>query len=246
VTSRIGVEHEGAITVVTLTNPPVGALSAALIAELAEAIVALAHGSTKALVVRSGVSGYFGAGADLQLLRGASPSDFADYVKAVRRAIASVADLPCVTVAAIDGVALGGGLELALACDLRFAGSRARLGLPEVKLGLLPGAGGTQRLANVIGRSAAVELMLSGRQMGAEEALQLGLVNRVVDPPDTAAIDWCTRYCGTSPQAGEAIIRCVDTALSDPDHGMERELSEIVALFEDGDAPALIERFLRR
>lgn len=242
----VEVSHQGAVAVVTLRNPPVGAFSVELVRALAETMAQLRSAPIEAVVLRSGVDGYFGAGADLTVVRGAEPEAFRAYVMSVREAVEAVADLPAITLAAIDGVALGGGLELALACDLRFASPRARLGLPEVRLGLLPGAGGTQRLTRMIGRAAALELMLSGRQADAEEAVALGLVTRVDDAPDAAALDWATRYCQGSTRAGAAIVRCVDMAQSQPEQGMAHELEEIVALFAGGDTRERIRRFFDR
>jgi enoyl-CoA hydratase/carnithine racemase len=242
----VAVSHQGTIAVVTLCNPPVGAFSLELVRALADAVAELRSGPTEAVVLRSGVRNYFGAGADLTVVRSADAGAFREYVTAVRQAIEAIASLPAITVAAIDGVALGGGLELALACDLRFASPRARLGLPEVRLGLLPGAGGTQRLTRMIGRGAALELMLSGRQIGADEAAALGVVTRVADAPDAAALDWAARYCEGSTRAGAAIVRCVDMAECQPDRGMAHELEEIVALFEGGDTRERIRRFFER
>jgi enoyl-CoA hydratase len=240
----VDVAHRDGVAVVTLANPPVGALSLELVRALADAAGTLR--SADVVVLRSAVPGHFGAGADLTLIRSADPQGFRAYVVAVREAIEAVGALPAVTLAAIDGVALGGGLELALACDLRFASPAARLGLPEVRLGLLPGAGGTQRLTRLIGGAAALELMLAGRQVGAEEAAALGLVTRVTEAPEAAALDWASRYRQGSPLAGAAIKRCVALAESRPDLGMAHELEEIVALFADGDARELIERFFDR
>jgi enoyl-CoA hydratase len=242
----VSVSHEDGIAVVTLSNPPVGAFSLDLVNGLAGAIAELRSADTDAVVLRSAVEGSFGAGADLALVRGADPDEFRAYVVAVRQVIEAVADLPCVTLAAIDGTALGGGFELALACDLRFASPGSRLGLPEVRLGLLPGAGGTQRLTHLVGRSTAIELMLSGRSVDGDEAAALGLITRVADRPEAAAIDWATRYRRGSTQAGAAILRCVDMALSDPERGMAHELEEIVTLFADGDARERIRRFFDR
>ncbi|GAB2960312.1 enoyl-CoA hydratase/isomerase family protein [Amycolatopsis acidiphila] len=244
--ARVDVSHEGRVAVVTLSNPPVGAFSLELIRALHEAVTLLAQQHPPAVVFRSGIARYFGAGADLAVVRGASPADFRAYVEAVRGAVEAVAGLPCVTLAAIDGMALGGGLELALACDLRFASSRSRLGLPEVRLGLLPGAGGTQRLTRLIGRTTAIEIMLSGRQVEAAEAAALGLVTRIADPADSAAIEWASRYCENSTRAGEAIIRCVEAAGSDPALGAAQELEEIVALFAGDEATKRIRRFFER
>ena len=127
-------------------------------------------------------------------------ASFGAYGDALRGAVERLAAHPAVSVAAIDGLALGGGLELAMACSLRVAGSSARLGLPEVKLGLIPGAGGTQRLPHLVGRGRALDIMLTGREVDAEEALRIGLVDRLV-PAGTAA----SGRTGTGPRT----VRCL-------------------------------------
>jgi hypothetical protein len=120
------------------------------------------------VVVRSEVPGFFAAGADLKLLAATDASGFADYLDGLRGVLERIATLPQLSVAAIDGFALGGGLELAMACTVRVATPRSRLGVPEIKLGLLPGAAGTQRLPRLVGRGAALDLLLTGpRSSGA-------------------------------------------------------------------------------
>jgi enoyl-CoA hydratase/carnithine racemase len=165
------------VAVVRIDNPPVNALSTAVLAQLEAAAQALTADPPGAVVVTGG-DGIFAAGADI--------SEFGDQAEArvvaaaFRGALGAVAAIPRMVVAAVAGFALGGGCELALACDMRIASSRARLGQPEVLLGILPGGGGTQRLARLVGPARAKELILTGRQVGAEEALRIGLVDEVV------------------------------------------------------------------
>ena len=119
------------------------------------------------------MTGFFAAGADISTCPSVDAASFGAYGDALRAAVERLAARPAVSVAAIDGLALGGGLELAMACSLRVGGSSARLGLPEVKLGLIPGAGGTQRLPRLVGRGRALDILLTGRQVDAEEASRL-------------------------------------------------------------------------
>ncbi len=244
----VALARQGRLAILTLDNPPVGALATVMVDRLREAVAGLDGEETAALVIRSAVPAYFGAGANLKELEGADPDRFVAYVEAVRGAVEAVAAAPFLTVAAIDGRALGGGFELALACDLRFASRDATFGLPEIKLGLLPGAGGTQRLTRMAGAARASELMLSGRQIDAEEAARMGLVDLADGPPaGERAIAWSARYCEMPPLAAAAIRRCVEAAASPNfDAGMEAELAEIAALYRDGDARERIAAFLAR
>ncbi len=173
----VRVERHGSVAVVRLDRPKVNALSRQLLAELASAVGDLTADLPGAVVVWGGER-IFAAGADINELRAEGsvvPGSF-------RTTLDALAALPRLTIAAINGVALGGGCELALACDVRIAASDARLGQPEIQLGIIPGGGGTQRLARAVGAARAKELVLSGRHVGAEEALTIGLVQSVVEP----------------------------------------------------------------
>lgn len=138
------------------------------------------NSAVRAVVIRSGVPKAFCAGADLKERATMSKSEVAAFVHGLRSAFSGVASLPMPTIAAIEGAALGGGLELALACDFRVAGAEAQLGLPETALGIIPGAGGTQRLSRLIGPSKAKELIFTARKLTAADAFTFGVVNHVV------------------------------------------------------------------
>jgi enoyl-CoA hydratase/carnithine racemase len=144
-------------------------------------------------------------------------------------------------------VAVGGGLELAMACSLRVAGSSARLGLPEVKLGLIPGAGGTQRLPHLVGRGRALDIMLTGREVDAEEALRIGLVDRLV-PAGTAAAaarELARELCAASSPAQRAVVRTVDAAYDRPlAAGLRYEAEQVQEVFERGEAVEGIRAFV--
>ena len=165
------------VRVITLDNPPVNALSLAYCAKLLAAVEAAERDAAVEAVVVSGANGLFSAGADVNDFRNELPAD----AITIRDVIAAVERSGKPYVAAIDGNCLGGGLELALACDYRVASARAKLGLPEIKLGLLPGAGGTQRLPRLIGARAALEFMLKGSSVTARRALELGILDEAVD-----------------------------------------------------------------
>lgn len=156
------------------------ALGRQLLGELEAVLNDLAEdGSARVVVVHSLVPGVFCAGADLKERAGMSQAEAEAFVQRLRAAFTALERLPMPTVAAIEDAALGGGLELALGCDLRVAGEAAVMGLPETTLAILPGAGGTQRLPRLVGRSAAKDLVFTGRRIGATEALSLGLADRV-------------------------------------------------------------------
>jgi enoyl-CoA hydratase/carnithine racemase len=151
-------------------------------------VTASLHGSTlyRSVVITGGPR-HFAAGADVKELIGLTPAQFDARNRVLQRAFHALATAPQVTIAAVNGYALGGGCELALAADFRLAGRSAVFGLPEVTLGIMPGSGGTQRLPRVVGLARAKELILSGRQVRADEALAIGLVHRVVD--DSGVLD---------------------------------------------------------
>ncbi len=166
------------VALIRLDRPKANALSAAVLGQLHAAASELCEDPPGSVVLWGGRR-IFAAGADIVELdesgAGAVGTNFA-------AALGALASVPRATIAAVNGYALGGGLELALACDFRVCGENAHFGLPEVLLGVIPGGGGTQRLPRLIGPSRAKELIFSGRQVGAEEALRIGLVNRVVAP----------------------------------------------------------------
>jgi enoyl-CoA hydratase/carnithine racemase len=177
------------VAVLRLDNPKVNALSAELLRQLATAAEDLRADPPGAVVVTGG-DRIFAAGAEITEFRSTeSPSEVITRAEAeligqlFLRALNAVADIPRATIAAISGFALGGGCELALACDFRIASEKARLGQPEILLGIIPGGGGTQRLPRLIGPARAKDLIFTGRQVRADEALEIGLVDEVV-PPD--------------------------------------------------------------
>ena len=174
--------RDGTAAVLTINRPRVlNALDTATLDELRHAIVDLTHdAAVRAVVVTGAGEKAFVAGADINEIARLSPAATRDHARRGQHVFDLIQNMGKPVIAAINGFALGGGCELAMACTLRIAADTARLGQPEINLGLIPGFAGTQRLARLIGRGAALDLLLTGRQITAEEALRLGLVNRVV------------------------------------------------------------------
>ena len=217
---------EDNIAVITVDRQEaLNALNQDVLIELSLAFeVAEANAAVRALVV-TGAGRAFVAGADIGAMRDLSDAFGGRELSLLGQDVfGALAALPFPTVAAINGFALGGGLELALAADLRVASPTAKLGLPEVGLGLIPGYGGTQRLPRLIGQGRAFDLIMTGRHVGAEEALQLGLVNRVVDDAVAGALELARAAAKNSPLAiglaKEAVVRGLDVTLS---QGLEIE-----------------------
>jgi len=231
-------EVDGDVAVVTVDRQQaLNALNEDVLVELALAFqMAEANVAVKALVV-TGAGRAFVAGADITGVNQVEDAFSAREFSLLGQDVCnSLAALPFPTIAAINGFALGGGLELALAADLRVASTQAKLGLPEVGLGIIPGYGGTQRLPRLIGQGRALDLILTGRHVSAEEALQLGLVNRVADDALATSVELARTAARNGPLAlglaKEAVSRGLDVALS---QGLEIEadLFGLVATSED-------------
>jgi enoyl-CoA hydratase/carnithine racemase len=239
-----------AVLRVTLRRPPANALGLPLIEGLNQALDEAADApAVKTIVVDSGLPGFFAAGADIKYMAKAGAADFAAYGRALRAVLDRLAAPRWLSIAAVEGLALGGGLELALACTLRVAGAEARFGLPEVKLGLIPGAGGTQRLPRLVGRGHALDIMLTGRQVAADEAHRIGLISRLV-PAGQAGAEAFTLAAGlgrASRIAQQAVIRAVDAAYETalPD-GLAYEAEQVQALFGHEEAKEGIAAFLEK
>jgi enoyl-CoA hydratase/carnithine racemase len=230
------VDRDGEVAVVTLRNPKVNALSIELLEALAELVAELRADLPAAIVITGGTR-LFAAGADIAQL--ADPSQRKVLLDAFRATFDALAAIPCATIAAVRGFALGGGLELALACDFRFVASDATLGQPEALLGLIPGAGGTQRLTRLVGPSHAKDLVMTGRAISADEAARIGLVNRVCEPEDVLAeaVEYGRRLGDGARLAQQLAKAAIDRGV-DLDLGasltLERELFETAIASDDG------------
>lgn len=241
--STISVLHQGPVAVVTFARPPGNWMSVAALRLLIEQLehLALDSDTTKCVVLTGGVDGLFVAHADFDDLAQwrSVPDAAAEGLDVWRRATNLLERMPQPTVAAIDGQAWGGGCELALACTFRVGSPRAHLALPEVSVGVIPGAGGTQRLAKLINPALAAEVILSGKIVKAEAALAAGLLNAVLpgEPFVDAVVAWCgrfTRHPSSSLVAAKRAIVERDMAVIDA--GLELERTLFVELNESEEA----------
>jgi len=217
------VEREGAVAIVTINRPAkLNALNAPTIAELGLAMEACAADASVRAVVLTGAGGKaFVAGADITELAGQTPAEGKERSAAGQRVFDRLETLGKPVIAAVNGLALGGGCELAMACTLRLAADTARFGQPEVNLGLTPGYAGSQRLPRLVGRGIALELLLTGDMIGAARAYEIGLVNRVVPAAElrAEALKLATTLAGKAPMAVRYVLELVH-------HGAEMPLAE--------------------
>ncbi|HET7309422.1 MAG TPA: enoyl-CoA hydratase-related protein, partial [Actinomycetota bacterium] len=203
--------------------------------------------AVRAVVVWGGER-IFAAGADIREMVGYGPDEVASDVGALEQACRDLEAIPKVTIAAINGFALGGGLEVALSCDVRFVAEDARLGLPEIKLGIIPGSGGTQRLPRLVGLAKARHLILTGRQVDAAEALAIGLVDRLAAPDRVyrVALDEARAFAGGPLLAYAAAKRAMTAADQPLEEGLRVEREAFVALFATRDQEEGMRAFLEK
>jgi enoyl-CoA hydratase len=243
----VRLEVADGIGTIRLERPPMNALNRQLQQELrAVALEARDRDDVKAVIVYGGPK-VFAAGADIKEFAAMGHTDIADYAPELSATLTLVAELPKPTVAAITGYALGGGYELALCCDRRIAGDNAKVGQPEILLGIIPGAGGTQRLARLVGPSKAKDIVYTGRFVGAEEALAIGMVDEVVAPDDVyeAARTWAGQFTGAASRALAAAKTAIDGGLDgDLNAGLRLETVLFTGLFSTEDRTAGMESFI--
>jgi enoyl-CoA hydratase/carnithine racemase len=234
----VRVEVEGAIATIRLDRPPVNALNFELQDGLHAAALEVTARRDVAAVIIYGGEKVFAAGADVKQMQTMSYTDMVDRSVALQAAFIAIARIPKPTVAAITGYALGAGCELTLACDFRVAAEDAKLGQPEIALGVIPGAGGTQRLSRLIGSARAKDMIFTGRHVSAQEALAIGLVDEVVAPDDVyaAALRRVQRYVGGPAYAIRAAKEAIDRGLEvDLETGLEIERMQFAGVFATRD-----------
>ena len=250
-TAMITLEFTPPVAIRVLSSPPMNALSPDLIGEIETALDQVtARGDIHILRIRSSGKA-FCAGADLgvvsAIMAAADPGqEMARFVGAFHRLNHRLAALDAITIAEIEGAAVGGGLELALACDFRVATERARLGLPEAKLGLIPAAGGTFRLRQIAGLPLARRLILKGDIIGAEEAMAQGLVDAVLRGTEEDIRAGFEAFAATIAGNGTAAVLAAKRCLAaPPEHGEEAEIEAISDLVSDPETRKRVNAFLR-
>ena len=240
----IRVDRDGAVAVVTIDREEaLNALDVATLTELRDRLREVAADATVRAVVLTGAGEKaFAAGADIKYMSGLDAMAARAWGSLGHEAASLLEEMPKPTIAAINGLALGGGCELALACDLRFAASRATLGQPEINLAIVPGWGGTQRLARLCGVGVAKELIFSGRSVDAEEAVRIGLVNAIADPVLDRAVAVARVLSKKSAIALAAAKRLVNKSPA----ALEDEAREFGALFGSADAKEGLAAFVEK
>jgi len=234
----IELEVSGGVATIKLARPPVNALNFQMQAEIKAAAEECDRRDDVRAVVIYGGEKAFAAGADIKEMEGLSAKEMVERGAAIEDSFSTVARIAKPVVAAITGYALGGGCELALCADLRIAADNVRMGQPEILLGIIPGGGGTQRLPRLVGPSIAKDLIYTGRVVGAEEALAIGLVNKLVPPADVyaTALAWAAQFAAgpkiALAAAKEAIDRGIETSL---ESGLEIEGRHFAELFDTKD-----------
>ncbi len=237
------------IGLITLDRPDaLNALSFALIDEIGERIDEAAQSSARALVITGAGERAFCAGADIKELVGRGLAEQKKGAETGQAVFAKLDRLPIPSIALVNGFALGGGLELALACTFRLATANARFGLPEIKLGLIPGYGGTQRLPRLIGEARALEMILTGRTLKADEALGIGLVNRIVEAPAIdAAFAFAREFSGygklASQFARQSVARSMTASLAE---GLAAEADLSTLAYQTRDAVEGMSAFMEK
>lgn len=236
--------RDDGVAVVTLNNPKVNALSQELLSRLGQVAAELAADPPGAVVITGGER-IFAAGADITQFGG--PDEAVAITKGFHDALDAIAALPRFVIAAVSGYALGGGCELALACDYRIVAERGVFGQPEVLLGIIPGGGGTQRLARVVGASRAKEMCVTGRQVKADEALRIGLADEVVpgDQLHERALALAAEVAGGASVAQALIKQAIDSGLSLPlAEGLQLEQRLFAQSFTSEDSRIGVQSYL--
>ena len=242
----VSVQIEGRVALVTIDHPPANAISRAVVQSLRDAVAgAVADGEIRALVITGAGQRFFAAGADVSEF----PEAGGDIAIGGQQLTLEIERAPLATIAAVNGMAFGGGCEIALACDVRIAAHTARLGQPEINLGIIPGWGGTQRLVRVVGQGRAMPLLLSGDPVDAQTALEIGLVSQVVEPDELihTVLALAERLAAKAPLALAATKRAVLDGMSLPiAEALEVERREFSGLFATADAREGVTAFLEK
>jgi enoyl-CoA hydratase len=244
------VERNDAVATLTLNRPDkLNALNEELLKELSRAIDELSGGVARCAILTGAGEKAFAAGADIAAMKDLAPAEALRFAMLGHRVARAIEDAPFPVIAAVNGFALGGGCELALACDFIYASEKAKFGQPEVNLGVIPGFGGTQRLARRVGPARAREICMTGDPLGAEEALRIGLVNRVLPGEQLLpqALEAARKIASKAPLAIAAVRRAVLRGADAPlTTANELEATAFSALFGSADQKEGMGAFLEK
>jgi enoyl-CoA hydratase len=248
---KVSVEVREAIAIVTINRPKaLNALDNEILDQLKKRLGELKVDSGIAAIVLTGAGDKaFVAGADIRQLHGLTPAEGKSVSRRGQSVMQTIEEFPKPVIAAVNGFCLGGGFEVALACHLRLAGTSAKFGLPEVKLGLIPGYGGTQRLSRLVGRGVALEMILTGEMISAEKAFETGIVNRLAE--DDSLIDeslkLASKIVANSPAAVKCCLEAVNSGAQMPlAEGLDLESALFGLCFATEDAEEGISAFLEK
>jgi enoyl-CoA hydratase len=252
-TELVHLEKSEGVAIVTIDNPPMNVLSRQVTQELGQVFAAIAEDPEVIAAILTGAGNRaFMAGADIKEFPqslGLEKEEFKRNNAKSHEILNFIADIPKPTIAVLNGLAFGGGCELALTCDIRIAEAHVKVGLPEIKLGLFPGGGGTQRLPRLIGSSKAKELMFLGEPISADEALKIGLVNQVVDSGKgmESALSMAKKMASYSLQALSRIKTAVNEGYDTSfDQGMEIEAEQFAQVFQTEDVKEGVQAFIEK
>ncbi len=241
---------EEAVATLTINNPPKNVLTIAVMDALEKAVDEVAQDDTVKAVVISGSGPLFVAGADIKVIASIQTSKDGEMLARQGQALFNkIEQMQKVVIAAINGYCLGGGMELAMACHLRIAGDRARMGQPEINLGIIPGFGGTQRLPRIVGQAKAIELILSGDMINAEEAKRIGLVNKVVPEGEVLkqATGLAKKLAAKSKCTIQATLKAIEEGMNEPlSIGLGREAELFGEICQTEDMKEGVKAFLEK
>jgi len=243
----IELEKEDEIPIVKLDNPPMNAICTELLDSLEKTLDLLEDDEGIKVVIIEGVGKAFVAGADISEMKDMSPEEAGKFSKKGQELFNKIENLPVPVIAAVDGYALGGGMELAMACDMIVASGRSVFGQPEVGLGIIPGYGGTQRLPRIVGHKKAKELIFTGKKIDAEEAYEIGLINKLVDTENFT--DEVMELSKTISKNGPLAVKYAKEAINEVSHldkGFDKEVEMFKKCFETQDQKIGMDAFLNK
>lgn len=244
----IDIEEKGDITIITLNNPPVNAVCTELLEELEEKLDSLKESKSRAIII-TGEGKSFVAGADISEMKDMSPVEAEEFSRKGHRVFTKIENFPKPIIAAINGFTLGGGLEIAMSCDILIASEKAKFGQPEVGLGLIPGFGGTQRLTRIVGPKKAKELIFTAEKISADQAYEINLINKVVKPDDL--MEECEKTANAISKNAPLAVKHAKKAINEGsdikiEEGLKIETEEFRECFKTEDVKEGLNAFMNK